>query len=143
MGNRSGRICFLHQIDFETDTLNYNSATKSDTITGTIQSESDLTEAISNLLKLHATSKIEIALKQIRYKNLYGVCIKSFPRTLLTNSLLNLIMLCTGGFNGTELTHLPFKGTILEQPNIFIEAYNIYTDEHNKYVQEKRKDDKK
>ena len=42
-----------------------------------------------------------------------------------------------GGFSGTELIHLPFSGTILEQPNLFIEGYQIYIDEYNKYRQYK------
>jgi hypothetical protein len=143
MGNRNGRICLINQIDFDEDTLEYSSSVGKNSVGDFIKSDNGFTNAISQLLHLHATERVESAFKQIKYKNLFGVCLKSFPRSELTSRLLNLLMLCMGGFNGTELVHLPFEGTILDQPNIFIEAYNIYTSEYNSFVQEQRKIEKK
>lgn len=143
MGVNKGRICLIHQIDFDNDSLEYNSKTSSGSVSGTIRSLNDFSRAISELLALHGDDRIELALKQINYNNQYGVCIKSFPQSQLSTRLLNTLFLCMGGFSGTELTQLPYNGTILDQPNIFIEAYNIWVGEYNKKVQEDRKEDKK
>ena len=142
MGNKSGRICLIHQIDFDNDILEYNSYIKSGNVSGVIRSGNEFDYAVDRILSLHGTDRIESALRQIRYKNLTGVCIKSFPRTHLTNALLSLLMLCMGGYSGTELIHLPCTGTILDQPNIFIEAYNIWVNEYNSKVHQDRKDSK-
>jgi hypothetical protein len=142
MGNQRGRICLIHQVDIENETLEYSSSTKDNSVAGVIKSSLDFSTAVSELLRLHGAQRIELALKQIRYGNQYGVCLKSFPQTRLTTALLNLLMLCLGGFSGTELIHLPDTGTILDQSNIFIEAYNIWVSEYNKKVQEDRKEEK-
>lgn len=75
-----------------------------------------------------------------------GICMKSFPKSQLSLHLLSKLNLCLGGENGNELKHLPFKGTILDQPNLFIEAYYVYTDEVSKYrkeIMDKAKEDSK
>jgi hypothetical protein len=146
MGKLRGRLCLLHQIDFDTDTLLYDVHNKlGESASGEINSVDELMTSISEILSIHKTDDVEIALKFIKLKNsrLSGLCIKSFPRTLLTNMLFNRLSLCLGGENNTDLVHLPDAGTILDQSNIFIQAFNIYRDEKNKYSFQTQKKAKK
>lgn len=135
MGKKHGRICLLYQLNLGEDKLTYFSRAQQKDIQGTVSSEDELFDAISKLLKLHISDRIELALKLFRHEPsaLTSVCIKSLPRTQLTNNLLNKIHLCLGGFNGDQLVHLPFEGGLFDQPNVFVEAYYIYRDELAKY----------
>jgi hypothetical protein len=88
---------------------------------------------------LYKTDRVEIALKRITdlKTKVSGICMKSFPHTPLTEHLLSRIYLCIGGANGTDLVHLPEHGSILEQSNIFIQAYNVYLSEYHKFMKSK------
>lgn len=88
---------------------------------------------------LYKTDRIEVALKQFKLRNgrITGICPKSFPKSEETIELLSLINICVGGQSGTELIHLPYGGTILNQPNKFIEAYFVFVNEYNKYLKSK------
>ena len=135
MGKKNGRICLLYQIDIDEDELTYSSRTKQKNIQGTVSSEGEFFNAISKLLEIHISDRIELALRLFKHQPsmLMGICAKSLPRTQLTNNLLNKIHVCLGGFNGDELVHLPFPGGLFDQPNIFVEAYYIYRDELAKH----------
>lgn len=141
MGNHSGRLCFIHQIDFDNnDSLEWKSATRLGIESGVVDSIDSLMEGIDKLLTLHKTNRVEVALKFFRNteKRISGICAKSFPKTFLTNHLLGKLNLCLGGANGNELTHFPCEGTLFDQPNIFIIAYYVYLDELNKFLAETR-----
>ncbi len=144
MGTRKGRICFYYQIDFNSDVLEYSCSVPEKTISGEVTSIEEFQNVCSSILELYKADRIEIALKQFRIKNtrITGICAKSFPKTQETVDLLSLINLCTGGQSGTELFHLPYSGTILDQPNKFIEAYFIFCNEFNKHLKRNRHKDK-
>lgn len=137
MGEKAGRLCFLYQLDFDEHILSFESKAENEEIQGTISSLEEFYSAVQKILDLHKTERIEVALKKIRLGNIYGVCIKSFPRTPFSSYLLGLINLCVGGESGMEMAHLPFQGTILEQPNLLVEVYNIWCDELSKWKAEK------
>ena len=141
MGKRRGRLCFAYQIDFEEgDELEYSVTGRDSTINGNISSFETFEYAITQLLNFYRTERIEVALKFIRLKNsnISGICPKSFPKSQLTIHLLGLLNLCMGGHNSTELVQLPYLGSILEQPNLFIEAYYIFVEEFNKWMKQER-----
>lgn len=144
MGARKGRLCFLFQLDFDEYTLEYDCKVPDGEAKGEVHSLEEFYSACSRILGLYKINRIEVALKQFKLKNsrLYGICPKSFPRSDEVTHLLSLINLCVGGQSGTELMQLPYPGTILEQPNKFIEAYYIFTNEYNKYVKSKTPKDK-
>jgi hypothetical protein len=136
MGIKSGRLCLVYQIqDLSINNLVCNNG---DIIT----SDEELYISINKLLEEYKTDKFDKVLKFFKSKdfNVSGICLKSLPVTSLTNRLLNLINLCVGGQNGTDLIHLPFEGTVLEQPNVFIEAYHIFVEEINKWYDLKSKE---
>lgn len=139
MGNRSGRLCFIYQIDFSEHTLTYDVKSQTGRLIGEVNSDEEFYDAVDKLLDNHKSDRIEIALKFFKLKGsrLVGICPKSFPRTELTSSLLSVIYMCMG--TEGQLLHLPFEGSILEQPNLFIEAHAIYLDEYNKFMNEERK----
>lgn len=137
MGNKRGRLCLLYQVDLEEDKLRYGAKL----ISGEVDSEESFLESVSKILEAFKTDRIEVALKSFRLpdnqdKRISGICLKSFPRTRLTSRLIEMLNMCMGGQSGVELIHLPFAGTILNQPNIFIQAYFIYSDEVNKFLKE-------
>ncbi len=134
MGNKSGRICLIYQIDFDEDKLEYRTIARDDKLEGTVESEEQLYDAVSELLDIHKTERLEAALKFFRFNNISGICPKSFPRTSLTIKLLSLLNLCVGGETGTEIKHFPYEGGILEQSNIFVQAYYIWCDEYSKFI---------
>lgn len=140
IGNRPGRLCMLYQVDLELDTLEYNCSNSKGEVHGIITSLDDLTHALTQLLELLKAPTVAPVLKfiKLRHSRSGGLCPKSFPRLPLTNNLISRLQLCVGGQNGTELVHLPYKGTILEQPNLFIQAFNVYADEVSKHTQSLR-----
>lgn len=139
MGSRNGRLCLIYQIDLESDRLRYSGESKIGKVSGTISSESELYGAVDELLSTYASDRIAVGLKRISLEGgISGVCVKSFPKSQLTSEILGLLNICLGGHNGTDLVHLPCSGTILDQPNIFIESYFIYVNEYSKYWKEQR-----
>ena len=142
MGQRSGRLCFLYQVDFS-EPLTFSSDSKDGKVEGEINSEEDFYNAVDQILSFHKTDRIEIALKRIRMKGVSGVCPKSFPRTETTSLLLRKLNLCLGGDSNNELVHLPYAGTILDQPNLFIEAFYVWSDELTKWLRYTRIRDKR
>ena len=56
------------------------------------------------------------------------VCPKSFPVSPQSYYFMELFGRTHGGEAGTDLTHLPQSGGILEQPNIFFHASDIIAD---------------
>ena len=139
MGQKRGRLCMLYQVDFDEHTLLYSGDSRSGKISGEIKSEQEFTQGIDELLSIYATDRLEVALKRISLKDsrISGVCPKSFPKTPFTSELLGLLNICLGGSNGTDLIHLPFEGRIIDQPNIFIEAYFIYVSEYSRWIKPK------
>ena len=145
MGSRPGRLCLLYQIDFSEDVLEYKTITRQGPLSGEIKTDEDLYIAFFKLLEHHKTDKIELILKYIKYKGhrISGVCPKSVPKTDLSIKLLGMLNICLGGENGNQLVHLPFEGTIIDQPNMFIEAYYIWVDEFARYMKAKQEKDKR
>ena len=140
MGRQKGRLCLLYQVDFDVDTLSYSSSSAKEKVSGTISSFEELYSAIDELLEFHKTDRLEIAFKLIK-GNVGGMCAKSFPMSALSIRLIGMLNLCMGGENGVQLLHLPFAGTLYDQPNLFIEAYYVYLDEHSKYIRSLRKNE--
>jgi hypothetical protein len=138
IGARRGRLCFSYQLDLDEDYLKYSCKTKDEEVGGIVKSIDEFYYAVNEILTLYKTNRIEVALKQftLNESNVSGVCPKSFPKTKLTSGLLSILNLTIGGQSGTELMQLPYSGTILQQPNVFIEAYYIFVDEYNKYTKE-------
>lgn len=128
----------MYQIDFDEDKLYYDLKHKAPEFCGYVQSDIELYRIVKEILEIYSSDRLEIALKFFTLENsrISGICLKSFPKSQLSLHLLSKLNLCLGGDNGNELKHLPFEGTILEQPNLFIEAYYIYTDEVSKYRKE-------
>jgi hypothetical protein len=139
MGKRSGRLCFLYQLELGDDKLTYTCKSPESTLQGEVETFEDFQDSISLILELYNTDRIEVALKQFRLvgTSFRGICPKSLPRLPLTSYLLDMIYTCVGGENGTDLINLPFEGTILDQPNLFIQAYNIYVNEQSRWLREK------
>jgi len=136
MGNRPGRLCLIYQIDFAEDVLEYKTITRQGPMNGEIKSEDDLYIAIIKLSEHHKTDKTDLVLKYIKLKGSRsgGICPKSVPKTDLSIKLLGMLNICLGGENGNQLVNLPFAGTIMDQPNLFIEGYYIWVDEFSKYT---------
>lgn len=142
MGSRRGRLCLLYQVDFESDKLRYSGESKIGKASGLISSEPELYRAIDELLSVYAVDRVEVGLRRISLDgSVSGVCVKSFPKTKLSSDILGLLNICLGGQTGTDLVHLPYSGTILDQPNIFIEGFYVYMNEHSKYWKQKQKAD--
>jgi len=141
MGNKRGRLCFIYQLDFDEHTLYYKCKVEQEEISEEVHSDNEFQQSLGFILEMYKTDRVEGGLKRFGLKDtkISGICIKSFPKSPLTSKLLELIYLCTGGQSGVDLVHLPFEGTVLDQPNIFIEAYSIFTQEYNKYMKEKTK----
>ena len=141
MGSRPGRLCLLYQVDLAEDVLEYKTITRQGPLNGEIRTDDDLYIAFIKLLEHHKTDRIELILKYIKLKGTRssGLCPKSVPKTDLSIKLLGVLNLCLGGENGNQLTHMPFQGTVMNQPNIFIEAYYIWVDEYSKYMKTKDK----
>lgn len=144
MGSKPGRLCLLYQVDFAEDILLYKTITKQGPLNGEIRNDDDLYLSLYKLMEHHKTDRVDLVLKYIKFKGtrLSGVCPKSFPKTDLSIRLLGLLNMCLGGENGTQLVHLPFPGTILDQPNIFIESHYIWVDEFSKYMKVKQSKEK-
>ena len=139
MGNKAGRLCLLHQVtDLEEQHLKYRCQTSLGKIEGLVKSEDELYHAISVILDFYKTDQIEVSIKILEYDKIKGLCIRSFPQTYLTQNILSLINLCVGGQSGTDLIHLPYQGTILDQPNLFIQAYYIYVGEVSRFYRTKK-----
>jgi hypothetical protein len=135
MGKRSGRICLLYQIDFlNEDSLTYRSLTRLGEVSGIVNSEEEFYESVDKLLDAHKTERLEVALRFYRIGNINGICPKSFPRTQLSTNLMSIINLCVGGESGTDIQNFPSYGGILEQSNLFIEAYYIWRQEHTSFI---------
>lgn len=79
------------------------------------------------------TNKVEEVIKLIRSDTTSGLCPKSFQQLPKITYWLRQVYLCMGGYSGQELVHLPYDGTILDQPNIFIQVYETYVNERNIY----------
>lgn len=141
MGKRAGRLCLFYQVDLGEDTLEYDTINTLGHIYGEIKSNDDLFYSTGKLLEFYKTDKVDLVLKYIRLQGtrISGVCPKSYPKSDLSIRLLGKLNICLGGSNGTELVHLPYEGTIFDQPNIFIEAFYIWVDEFNKYIKSKPK----
>lgn len=145
MGNVTGRLCFFYQIDLSEDILSYWYETKEGRFSGEVYNEEEFNQAIQEILDAYKTDKIEVALKRFKIvgQKVTGICAKSFPRTDLTRQLLSMINLCVGGASATEIMQLPYEGTILQQPNVFVEAYYIFVDEYNRFIKMKTPKDAK
>lgn len=144
MGARPGRLCLLYQVDFGEDVLEYKTVTRQGPLSGDIKSEDDMYLAIQKLSEHHKTDKVDLVLRYIKLKGkrLSGVCPKSVPKTDMSIRLLSLLNTCLGGDNGTQLLHLPFPGTIIDQPNIFIESHYIWIDEYSRFMKAQREKEK-
>lgn len=134
MGKRSGRICLLYQIDFDEDKLEYRVIAREDKLEGVVESEEQLYDVVSDLLDIYKTERLEVALKFFKFEKINGICPKSFPRTQLTVKILSILNLCVGGESGTEVKFFPYPGGILEQSNLFVQAYYIWCDEYSKFI---------
>ena len=140
MGKSKGRVCLFYQIDFDAEDELYFAKERD---AKSIGNDEELFAAVDYLLQTVGSTRVEIALKRIRSSTNAGICPKSFPRTELTSNLLELLNLCLGGENGMQLVHLPYAGTILDQPNIFLQAFYIYCDEVSKFIKESMPKQKK
>jgi len=131
----------IYQVDLGEDILEYNTVTREGPLNGEIKSIDDLYYGINKLLQHHKTERVDLVLRYIRLKGTRssGLCPKSYPKSELSTRLLGKLNICLGGENGTELVHFPFDGTIMDQPNLFIEAFYVWVDELSRYIREKQK----
>lgn len=70
-----------------------------------------------------------------------GLCPKSFPATITTKKLIELVSYCSGGESGTDLIRLPYDNlSLFDNPIIFLHAFNIINLERNKWLKERDKE---
>lgn len=137
MGKINGRLCLKYQIDLDEDVLTFSAKAKDESLVGEVTDVDELFSAMSSVMALYKTGRVEVALKSFRVANgISGICPKSLYRLPIVEQLLHMVFMCIGGYSGTELIHLPFPGTILDQPNMFIDAYNIVNSEYSKWNKE-------
>lgn len=132
MGKVNGRICFINQVDYDEFFPEFQRVK--------LENEDDFLVAVDEVLDTFKIDRVEVALKRFGLwkSRIHGVCIKSFPKSLTTLHLLSLLNICLGGESGSELTNLPFEGGILDQSNLFLQAYSVYIDEHSRHMRETR-----
>lgn len=92
-------------------------------------------EIIDELLAHYATDRLEVAFKFIDK----GLCAKSYPVSAVSESYLQLVLLCQGGESGMELKHLPYEGGIQSQPSRFFHARSVINSALSTVYEEARK----
>jgi hypothetical protein len=140
--NVKGKICLIYNFEFEEDVLTYP-IDKSRQDIGIINSWNDLNYGFNLMSENWKTDEIEHIFKLISNNKIQGLCPKSYQLLPRIRTLLGHVHLCLGGYSGMELVQLPYPGTILDQPNIFIQVYNIYVDEKCKFDEYMRKEEER